>query len=142
MTWLKWLISGVKAGDRLLFHYSGHSSQIVDRDGDELPDKMDEIICLHDMDWDVNFISDDDLRALFTDLPKGVNPACALDSCYSGLSNTSQNTLGIRRVISPAPGSSTGYRHLEDFFAWVLLIIARNYFVCIRALSKQGKNYL
>lgn len=84
MTRLKWLISGAKAGDRLLFHYSGHGSQIVDRDGDELLDKMDEIICPHDMDWDGNFISDDDLRALFTNLPKGVNLEVVLDSCHSG----------------------------------------------------------
>ena len=47
---LKWLVGGAKAGDRLLLHYSGHGSQVVDRDGDELKDRMDEIICPHDMD--------------------------------------------------------------------------------------------
>ena len=61
---LKWLVSGAKAGDRLLLHYSGHGSQVVDRDGDELKDRMDEIICPHDMDWDGNFISNDDLPAI------------------------------------------------------------------------------
>jgi len=81
---LKWLVKGAKSGDRLLFHYSGHGSQIVDRDGDELKDKMDEIICPHDMDWDGNFISDDDLRSLFTNIPKGVNLEIILDSCHSG----------------------------------------------------------
>lgn len=81
---LTWLISRVKADNRLLFHYSGHGSQIVDRDGDELKDKLDEIICPHDMDWDGNFISDDDLRALFANLPKGVNLEVVLDSCHSG----------------------------------------------------------
>jgi hypothetical protein len=81
---LTWLITRAKADDRLLFHYSGHGSQIVDRDGDELKDKMDEIICPHDMDWESNFISDDDLRAFFADLPKGVNLEVVLDSCHSG----------------------------------------------------------
>ena len=81
---LKWLVSGAKAGDRLLFHYSGHGSQVVDRDGDELKDKMDEIICPHDMDWDGNFISDDDLHAFFANMPKGVNLEVVLDSCHSG----------------------------------------------------------
>jgi Caspase domain. len=81
---LKWLVGRVKADDRLLFHYSGHGSQIVDRDGDELKDKMDEIICPHDMDWEGNFISDDDLRALFANLPKEVNLEVVLDSCHSG----------------------------------------------------------
>jgi len=81
---LKRLVGGAKAGDRLLFHYSGHGSQVVDRDGDELKDKMDEIICPHDMDWDGNFISDDDLHALFANIPKGVNLEVVLDSCHSG----------------------------------------------------------
>ncbi len=67
---LKRLVGGAKAGDRLLFHYSGHGSQVVDRDGDELKDRMDEIICPHDMDWDGNFISDDDLHALFANIPE------------------------------------------------------------------------
>lgn len=84
ITRLTWLVDKAKAGDRLLFHYSGHGSQIVDRDGDELKDKMDEIICPHDMDWDGNFISDDDLNAIFKNIPKGVNLEVLLDSCHSG----------------------------------------------------------
>ncbi|MDX9785214.1 MAG: caspase family protein [Desulfobacterales bacterium] len=49
---LDWLVKDAKSGDRLLFHFSGHGSQIRDRDGDELKDGLDEIICPHDMDWD------------------------------------------------------------------------------------------
>ncbi len=48
---LDWLIDEAKEGDMLLFHFSGHGSQIQDRDGDELDDGMDEILCLHDMDF-------------------------------------------------------------------------------------------
>ena len=44
----------------ILFHFSGHGSQIRDRDGDELKDHLDEIICPHDMDWDGTYIVDDD----------------------------------------------------------------------------------
>ena len=43
---LNWLVKDAKPGDRLLFHFSGHGSQIRDRDGDELKDGLDEIICL------------------------------------------------------------------------------------------------
>ncbi|MEI6262162.1 MAG: caspase family protein [Deltaproteobacteria bacterium] len=32
---LNWLVKDAKAGDKLLFHFSGHGSQIRDRDGDE-----------------------------------------------------------------------------------------------------------
>lgn len=93
---LKWLVKGVKAGDRLLFHYSGHGSQIVDRDGDELKDKMDEIICPHDMDWDGNFISDDDLREIFSGIPNGINLEVLLDSCHSGTGT--RELQGIRNL--------------------------------------------
>lgn len=81
---LKWLVKGAKAGDRLLFHYSGHGSQVRDRDGDELKDRLDEIICPHDMDWDGIFIIDDELGEIFSGLPEGVNLDVLLDSCHSG----------------------------------------------------------
>jgi hypothetical protein len=81
---LKWLVNKAKGNDRLLFHFSGHGSQIVDTDGDELKDKKDEIICPHDMDWDGTFISDDDLGKVFSSLPKGANLDVFLDSCHSG----------------------------------------------------------
>jgi metacaspase-1 len=61
---LNWLVKDAKAGDKLLFHFSGHGSQIRDRDGDELKDQLDEIICPHDMDWDGTYIVDDDLSKM------------------------------------------------------------------------------
>jgi hypothetical protein len=30
---LKWLMNGVKPGDLLVFHYSGHGSEVRDRTG-------------------------------------------------------------------------------------------------------------
>ncbi len=93
---LTWLVSSVVAGDHLVFHYSGHGSQIRDRNGDELNDGMDEIICPHDMSWDGNFISDDDLGATFAKLPIGVTLDVILDSCHSG---TGTRTFSI----SPIP---------------------------------------
>jgi hypothetical protein len=81
---LKWLVNKAKSNDRLLFHFSGHGSQIVDKDGDELKDRKDEIICPHDMDWDGTFITDDDLGKIFSALPKGANLDVFLDSCHSG----------------------------------------------------------
>jgi len=80
---LEWLVKDAKAGDRLLMHYSGHGSQIRDRNGDELKDQLDEIICPHDMDWDGTFIVDDDLDAFFAGLPKGVHLEVLLDCCHS-----------------------------------------------------------
>jgi hypothetical protein len=81
---LNWLVRGAKAGDFLVFHFSGHGSQIRDRDGDELSDRMDELICPYDMNWDNGYITDDDLNSLFKRLPQGVLLEVFLDSCHSG----------------------------------------------------------
>jgi len=81
---LEWLIQGARANDRLLFHFSGHGSQIRDRNCDELKDHLDEILCPYDMDWDGTFITDDTLGTLFSALPKGVNLEVLMDCCHSG----------------------------------------------------------
>jgi len=80
---LKWLLDGAKEGDELVFHYSGHGSQVRDRDGDELEDQLDEILCPHDLDWD-DPLTDDRLAELFKQLPKGVYLTMLCDSCHSG----------------------------------------------------------
>jgi hypothetical protein len=81
---LKVLISKGGTGDTLVFHYSGHGSQVRCTEGDELADGLDEIICPWDFDWDGTFIKDDDFAALFAGLKKGASLEVILDSCYSG----------------------------------------------------------
>ena len=73
-----------KPGDALVFHYSGHGSQVRDTEGDELEDGKDEIICPWDFDWEDGYIKDDDFHAMFQDLKKGVHLEVILDSCHSG----------------------------------------------------------
>lgn len=78
------MIKSATNGDYLIFHFSGHGSQIRDREGDELADHMDELICPYDMDWDNGFITDDMLREVLQSLKKGVRMEILLDSCHSG----------------------------------------------------------
>ena len=82
---LKWLVRGARPGDSIVFYYSGHGSYMVDASGDE-PDGKDELLCPHD--WP-NYISDDDLGAIFRALPPGVNLEVILDSCHSGTATKS-----------------------------------------------------
>lgn len=77
---LKKLLTGAKSGDHLVFTNSSHGSYIVDDGGDE--EKYDEVLCPYDID--VNHIVDDELRNLFTNLPKGVSLSVVLDNCHSG----------------------------------------------------------
>ncbi|VVB72630.1 Caspase domain protein [uncultured archaeon] len=82
MSELKWLVTGAKKGDLLIFYYSGHGSQMPDLTGEEV-DRKDETICPHDFAT-AGMIKDDDLRAVFSKIPAGVNLEVLLDSCHSG----------------------------------------------------------
>ena len=99
---LEWLVKDARAGDRLLFHFSGHGSQIRDREGDELKDNLDEIICPHDMDWDGTYIVDDDLNRIFSPIPAGVHLEVLLDSCHSGTGTRETAACGYKsRFLAP-----------------------------------------
>jgi hypothetical protein len=85
------LIQGAKAGDVLVFHYSGHGSNVPDDDGDEA-DRRDEILCPTNLDWK-DPLRDDWLRDTFDKLPQDVNLTVIMDCCHSG-SNT-------REIVPP-----------------------------------------
>jgi len=74
------LISKSKAGDVLVFTFSGHGTTmpepILDRDE---ADGKDEAICLYDGN-----LRDDDIRAILSDIPAGVKFTFISDSCHSG----------------------------------------------------------
>ncbi len=80
---LEWLVDGSRPGDVLVFHYSGHGTQVRDRHGDELDDGLDEIICPYDLDWDRPF-TDDDMHAILKEVSPGASLTVILDCCHSG----------------------------------------------------------
>jgi metacaspase-1 len=86
------MVENATKGDFLIFHFSGHGSQIRDRHNDELSDHMDELICPYDMNWDSGFITDDMIRDILMKLKTGVKLEVILDSCHSG--------TGTREIIS------------------------------------------
>lgn len=88
------LVSGGRKGDVLLFHYSGHGSNVPDADGDEA-DGRDEILCPADLDWK-RPLSDDWLRKTFDRLRAGVSLTVVMDCCHSGT-----NTRAIRPPDAP-----------------------------------------
>jgi hypothetical protein len=94
---LGWLTQDAGEYEKLVFHYSGHGSQIVDRDGDELRDNMDEILCPVDFDWDSNFLADDQLARIFKGVPKG-KLEVILDSCHSGTATRNMTSPPMVRI--------------------------------------------
>ncbi|KAF7337815.1 Metacaspase pca1 [Mycena venus] len=77
------LVKDVKKGDRLFFHFSGHSTQIRSEQPYGEEDGLDE--CLIPMDGEDMMIVDNELHAsLIQPLPSGSRLVAVLDTCHSG----------------------------------------------------------
>lgn len=76
-------VKGVKAGDVLVFHYSGHGIQVKDYDRDEKTGLDDAIVPI---DYDTNGVITDDIiyRHLISCIPSGAKLVAFLDCCHSG----------------------------------------------------------
>ncbi len=74
------LLARSTKGDVLVFTNSSHGTYVADSDGDE--SLYDEAICPYDCETDL--IVDDELRELFSGIPKGVRTYVISDSCHSG----------------------------------------------------------
>jgi metacaspase-1 len=104
---LRVTVADSEPGDVIIFYFSGHGSQVRDRNGDELADSLDEVICPFDMDWDRGtFILDDDLDELFAEVPDDVVLEAFIDCCFWG---------ATPRVLDPdvryvAPPLDIGFR--------------------------------
>jgi hypothetical protein len=76
------LVSTARAGDALVFTFSGHGSWLPDDDGDE-PDGRDEMLCPYDINQE-HYLMDDDLAEIFKKKQKDVLLYFISDSCHSG----------------------------------------------------------
>ncbi|WKZ15521.1 MAG: caspase family protein [Candidatus Jettenia caeni] len=96
---LRQLVSDVLPNDTILFHYSGHGSQVPDYDNDE-KDYLDECLCPYELDWN-NMITDDILKDIFKDVH--CHAVLILDSCHSGtmLRNLSETNSTRPRFLHP-----------------------------------------
>lgn len=92
---LKRLVNNCKPGDTLVFHYSGHGSQVQDIHGDA-HDGLDETICpidfmvprtvrYHGKTFRVDSqILNNEIHEIISVIPKGVKFLMLSDSCHSG----------------------------------------------------------
>lgn len=80
---LKWLVKDCKAGDSLVFYFSGHGLRQPDFDNDEL-DGFDESICPLDFKT-AGVILDNEINdTIVRPLKPGVRLHAIVDSCHSG----------------------------------------------------------
>jgi hypothetical protein len=81
---IQWLLESAQPGDQLLFHYSGHGSQIPTHHASLEKDGLDEIICPYDFDGSHNTaLRDKEFAQLFAGIPQGVHFVWISDSCHA-----------------------------------------------------------
>jgi hypothetical protein len=108
------LVTSSKAGDVLVFHYSGHGTQVPDTDGDE-EDGQDE--ALVPIDFEVGaFLVDDDIRAILNLLPQRVNMTIFVDCCHSG---TITRMLGRNSSETAMKGARYLKKTSPDWEVWM-----------------------
>ncbi|MED6165460.1 hypothetical protein PIB30_099761 [Stylosanthes scabra] len=80
---LRWLIEGSKSGDSLVFFFSGHGTQELDLNMDEI-DGYDEAICPLDFEHQGKILDDEINATIVRPLPHGAKLHAIIDACHSG----------------------------------------------------------
>jgi hypothetical protein len=96
---IDWLVRGIRPGEHVFFHYSGHGGLVRDRNGDEVTG-FDS--CIYPFDGkNMEQISDDELRTLLVNrIPAGCKCFIIIDACHSG------SAVDLRcRLQTPTPNS-------------------------------------
>ncbi|KAK4491210.1 hypothetical protein RD792_001943 [Penstemon davidsonii] len=93
---LHWLVQGCQSGDSLVFHYSGHGSQVKDIDGDEV-DGYDEAILPLDYQVEGRILDDEINATIVRPLPRGAKLHAIIDTCFSGTLLDLSNVCRINR---------------------------------------------
>jgi len=108
---LNWLVSNLHPGDRILFHFSGHGTQLSTRDSKGEVDGLDECVCPQNFAWtDETAIRDKQFHLIFDRIPAGVNAVWISDSCHSGDMIREASGLGGRRDKRLIPPADIGWR--------------------------------
>lgn len=115
LTRLAWLVKGAKAGDSLFFSFSGHGAQVRDRDGDELSDSLDEILCPYDFpkQWDTP-LSDDVISGYLKKLPKTAKFTMLIDACHSGTVDRGLFRVKYQKAKQVVPPPDIQFRAESD----------------------------
>jgi hypothetical protein len=100
---LSWLVTGLKKGDRALFHYSGHGARFPIRDAHGKVTAVHDTICPVDFDWSrEHALLDDDLRQIVDKAPVDTEFIYISDSCNSGDLTRAMRAWQPRCYMPPA----------------------------------------
>ncbi len=107
---LRWLLDDPRPGDSRVLFYSGHGATIPEYGENLEPDRKTETLVPYDFDWSPEHaIVDDQIYALYSQLPYDTRFTMIFDCCHSG---------GIHRQGGPkvrglAPPDDIRHRELE-----------------------------
>ncbi|MGE3541165.1 MAG: caspase family protein [Candidatus Tectimicrobiota bacterium] len=120
------LVTTSRAGDVVVFQFAGHGTQLPDMGSDEAEGDtpgQDEALCPIDFASGA-FVIDDDIGAIFTQIPPGVNLTCFIDCCHSGTisrfgvgvpSADGAGSQGLRpRFIQATPQMSAAHQQFRQ----------------------------
>ncbi|KAG0622878.1 hypothetical protein M758_3G130900 [Ceratodon purpureus] len=105
------MIRGVEPGDVLVFHYSGHGTQVPAEGGALDETGAEEAIVPTDM----NLLTDDDFREVVNQIPPGATFTFISDSCHSGgLIDSAKEQIGGSSALFSGGAHSHGFAGLGD----------------------------
>ena len=132
---LRWLLDDPRPGEERVFYYSGHGARIPAYGENFEPDRQTESLVPWDFDWSEDTaIIDDQIFALYSQLPYQTRFAMIMDCCHSG----GIHRQGGARVRGINPPDDIRHRELEwdkDTDMWV----ARGFKPLNKKFSSQEK---
>ncbi|WP_295581352.1 caspase family protein [uncultured Lamprocystis sp.] len=82
---LSWLVADAHPHDELVFFYSGHGAQLATYGASDAVDHKDETLVPYDFDWTPErSVIDDQIFALYSQLPYDTRLVMIFDCCHSG----------------------------------------------------------
>jgi hypothetical protein len=107
---LRWLLDDPRPGDERVFYYSGHGATIPEYGENNEPDRKMETLVPWDFDWSPErAIVDDQIYALYSQLPYGTRFTMILDCCHSG----GMHRQGGPKVRGLSPPDDVRHRELK-----------------------------
>lgn len=107
---MSWLLDDARAGDEIVFFYSGHGAQLPTYGEGDTIDRMDETLVPHDFDWSPDTcVTDDTIYGLYSQLPFDTRLFMIFDCCHSG----GIDRAGMRRVRGINPPDDIRHRALR-----------------------------
>lgn len=107
---MAWLVDDARDGDQIVLYFSGHGTRMPEYGAFEEPDRLTETLVPYDFDWSSDrSVSDEQIFALYSQLPYGVQFVMIFDCCHAG----SMHRQGTARPKAITPPDDIRHRELK-----------------------------